>query len=79
MIYLLGRNHFFHLVNNSEIHPVLSEIAKFISLSILWFTAVNITIHCIACNRIVNICKLLFVDRPVASDLDRGSTCVSYV
>ena len=35
MIYLLDRNQIiFHLVNKSEIHPALSEIAKFISLSI---------------------------------------------
>ena len=36
MIYLLDRNQiFFHSVNKSEIHPVLSEIAKFIFLHIL--------------------------------------------
>ena len=35
MIYLLDRNQNFpHSVNKSEIHPALSEIAKFISLSI---------------------------------------------
>ena len=35
MIYLLDRNQIiFHSVNQSEIHPALSEIAKFISLSI---------------------------------------------
>ena len=36
MIYLLDRNQIIsHPVNRSEIHPALSEIAKFISLSIV--------------------------------------------
>ena len=36
MIYLLDRNQIIsHSVNKSEIHPALSEIAKFISLSIV--------------------------------------------
>ena len=35
MIYLLDRNQIIsHSVNKSEIHPALSETAKFISLSI---------------------------------------------
>ena len=35
MIYLLERNQIiFHSVNKSEMHPALSGIAKFISLSI---------------------------------------------
>ena len=42
MIYLLDRNQIiFHSVNKSEIHPALSEIAKFISLSIDYITLGN--------------------------------------
>ena len=43
MIYLLDRNQIIsHSVNKSEIHPALSEIAKFISISILKHPCSNV-------------------------------------
>ena len=41
MIYLLDGNQIItHSVNKSEIHPALSEVAKFISLSIYYCESV---------------------------------------
>ena len=52
MIFLLDRNQTIsHTVNKSEIHPALSEIAKFISLSIFCHI-----FGILVCNLVMNHC-----------------------